>query len=480
MIGVETTHIQYNDMMKKWRKIDDIIKQKDVENYLVYLNPQDKSDDNVTRNRQYRDRAIFYALSGQTAQGMVGSIFRKWPILTVPDDMMYLTENADGGGNSIYQVSQGVCHDVLTKGRAGLAVTFPQTEGQVSRAQITSGEVVATVHRYEPEQIINWRTETRGSKTILTLVVTREVGEDFAPDGYGIKHIETLRERRLDYLRDPETGEPLSDVEIYMERVWRKDDDGLKLMSEYYPTDATGKQWEEIPFAFVGSETNEPDPDQPPMYGLVSLNIGHYRNSADYEDSVFFCGQAQPYVTGLTADYVDMLKEHNMYVGSRNMLGVPEGGQFGFAVAPPNPMVRQAMLDKVDQMISLGARIMMQGSATKTASQVMGEREAQTSVLALTGSNVSEAFTQALQWVARYMGSDDSELAYTLNQDFVELELDAPKLQQIVAGFMQGAIPMSDYTRLMRRYGIFDDDTPDEDYADLLALPGAMSGFNTE
>jgi hypothetical protein len=160
-----------------------------------------------------------------------------------------------------------------------------------------------------------------------------------------------------------------------------------------------------------------------------------------------------------------------MYAGSRNLIGVPEGGEFGFATAPPNPMVRQAMLDKVDQMVSLGARIMQQGSATKTASQIMGEREAQTSVLALVASNVSEAFTQCLNWVARYMGSDDSELAYTLNQEFVEMEIDAPKLQQIVAGFMQGAIPMGDYTRLMRRYGLFDDATPDEDYADLLTMP---------
>jgi len=475
---IETTHPLYDKLLPKWEKIDDIVKADNTERYLVYLNPQDKSEDNVIRNRQYRERAIFYALSGQTAQGMVGSIFRKWPVFSAPDDMQYLNKNADGAGNSIYQLSQGACHDVLSKGRAGLAVSFPQTEGQVSRAQIASGEVVATIHRFEPEQIINWRTETEGSQTKLTLVVTKEAVDEVGPDGYSSQPAEIIREMTLDYPRN-EIGEPLTDTRIYIERTYRKGSDGFTLESEYYPTDAMGENWEVIPFQFVGSETNEPTPDQPPMLGIVELNIGHYRNSADYEDSVFYCGQAQPYMSGLTADHVELMKSENMYAGSRNLIGVPEGGQFGFAIAPPNPMVRQAMLDKVDQMISLGARIMQQGSATKTASQIMGEREAQTSVLALVASNVSEAFTQCLQWVARYMGSDDSELAYTLNQEFVEMEIDAPKLQQIVAGFMQGAIPMSDYTRLMRRYGLFDDDTPDEDYADLLTMPGAQSGFSS-
>jgi hypothetical protein len=310
----------------------------------------------------------------------------------------------------------------------------------------------------------------------LTLVVTKESIDEVGPDGYSSQPAEIIREMTLDYPRN-EIGEPLTDTRIYIERTYRKGSDGFTLESEYYPTDAMGENWEVIPFQFVGSETNEPTPDQPPLYGIADLNAKHYRNSAQWEDAVEN-STPQPYIDSdnISLDFIEEARSKGVYMGGAYLLPF----KVGIAQADPVTLARQAMLDKVDQMVSLGARIMQQGSATKTASQVMGEREAQTSVLALVSSNVSEAFTQCLQWVARYMGSDDSELAYTLNQEFVEMEIDAPKLQQIVAGFMQGAIPMSDYTRLMRRYGLFDDDTPDEDYADLLTMPGAQSGFSSD
>ncbi len=50
--------------------------------------------------------------------------------------------------------------------------------------------------------------------------------------------------------------------------------------------------WDEIPFTFVGAQNNDPTIDDSPLAALVEINHGHYRNSADYEDSVWFCGRA--------------------------------------------------------------------------------------------------------------------------------------------------------------------------------------------
>lgn len=457
---IDSQHPSYKEKLPIWKKIEDITRKKNVEGYLVYLNPQDKSDENKARNRQYQERAIFYAISGQTTQGMVGSIFRKWPDSNMPDQLKYLQSNADGAGVSIYQQSQGLCDDVTRKGRGGLLVSFPQTEGQVSQSDMVEGRVVATVHRFEPEQIINWRTTRDGSRVKMSLVVIQETTEEPEDsDPYYAESVDVIREL---YLEDG----------VYWERLWREGDNGWEITAQYMPLDYQGNPWQEIPFIFVGSENNDPSPDLPPMSGIVDLNIGHYRNSADFEDSVWFCGQAQPWMSGISQDHVDLLHKNNMYVGSRNMIGVPEGEQFGFAQAKENPLVKQAMDDKVQMMIALGARMMQVGSATKTASQVMGEREAQTSLLALVASNISEAYTQCLQWVGKYMGVEDPDMHYTLNQDFLAVTADAQMAQTVMKGFLEGTVPLPDYVRWMKRAELFDDERTVDNYADLLPFGG--------
>lgn len=168
-----------------------------------------------------------------------------------------------------------------------------------------------------------------------------------------------------------------------------------------------------------------------------------------------------------------MMKENNMYVGSRNILGVPDGGTFGFAAPQPNPLVRQAMQDKIEMAMMLGARLMQPGSAPKTATEVAGIREAQHSVLSLIAANVSEAYTQALQWAGRYMGVPDGpqmdEISYQINQEFVAPDATPQELQQVMAGFLQGTMPMGDYVRWMQRNGYFDEEQQVEDYADDLS-----------
>jgi hypothetical protein len=437
---INTTHPQYNGKVLQWQKIEDITRLKNLHRYLVELNPQDQSEQNKLRNQQYRARAVFYAIASQTVAGMVGTVFRRWPTMAVPDELEYLKTSADGAGISIYQSSQSATSDALRKGRAGIYVTFPQTEGEVKRADILAGRYVATIHQFSAEQVINWRVEREGSKVFLSLVVTKEVDDQAAPTGYGSETVTMYRELYLDFPRN-EQGEPIGERKVFHERIWKESNNKARFIeSQSIPLDASGQPWDEIPFTFIGAENNDPDVDDAPMLPLVELNIGHYRNSADYEDSVFYCGQAQPYMTGLNQDYVDFLRTNNMFVGSRNLIGVPSGETFGIVQAQPNTMVRESMQDKINAMIQLGARLMQTGSATKTATQAEGDREAQTSVLALIASNVSEAYTKAIIWCCRYMGANPEGAHYTVSQDFVRPNASPQMLQQMVAGFLAGAI----------------------------------------
>lgn len=55
---IDSTSVLYDAKIAEWEKADDIIKSKNLDNYLVTLNPNDKSAENKARNEQYKERSI--------------------------------------------------------------------------------------------------------------------------------------------------------------------------------------------------------------------------------------------------------------------------------------------------------------------------------------------------------------------------------------------------------------------------------------
>jgi len=159
------------------------------------------------------------------------------------------------------------------------------------------------------------------------------------------------------------------------------------------------------------------------------------------------------------------MAKNEMYVGSREVLAVPDGGSFGFAAAPENPAVRQAMVDKVDMMVGIGARMITPGGVAKTAEQSANERETQHSAMTLVAANVSEAYSRALKWAGLYMGSAGDN-SFTMNQDFIKPNATPAELKEIIAGFVAGTVPLGDYVRYMKDAGHFDEDKTVEEYAE--------------
>ncbi|HEF0021993.1 TPA: DUF4055 domain-containing protein [Citrobacter amalonaticus] len=421
-----------------WRKIRDVckgaeaIKSKGSE-YLPLLDPGDRSAKAKQRNQDYRDRAVFYPITGNTKIGLLGMAYRKDPTMTAPDKLDYLKTNADGGGISIYQQSQQVLEDILETARHGLYVDYAKESEQ------------AIILRYAPENIINWRTERINGRNQLVLVVLREVIEE--KDGYGFKERVQYRELSL------EEGK-------FICRVWRnKAENGggtYAVDAQYHPKPKGKEFWDEIPFTFVGAQNNDETIDDPPLATLVEINLGHYRNSADYEDSVWFCGQVQPYLTGLDKDWRDHLEKKGVKVGSRNPLLLPKDGTYGYAQAQPNMLAKEAMDSKRDYMVQLGARLIEQNSATKTATQASGEQSAATSILSICVSNVSEAFSKALAWCAKYLGVTDVKADFTINQEFIARVADSGMVAVLVSAWQSGAIRDSDLVRVLQKLDIID------------------------
>ncbi len=443
-MAIDYQHKEYSDNIDKWEMIDNVIDGEDVEQYLIPLNEHDLSDENKARNAAYKKRAVFYQIAGRTAEGLNSLLYSEPPVLTVPPALEYVAENVDGSGVSIYQQSQDLGLDIIGKARGALFTTYPKVNGPLSKADMQTGEFFATIHEIETEQIINWRTEAVGSQIRLSLVVFEEEVEVVQADGDKVESVKQLRELYL------ESG-------VFFERKWQKNkEDEWIVIDESMPTDGAGNPWDVIPFTFVGAMSNSTDVDNSMMLGLAKLNLAHYRNSADYEDSVWFAGQAQPWMSGVTQTHVDLMKKNEMYVGSRTLLGVPSGESFGFASAEPNPMVRQAMIDKLEGMIGLGARYIQPGGVALTASQSNNDKAVQHSALSIISGNIGSAYTQALKWAARYMSAPDDNIVFQPKSDFIQNDATAQDIQAIIAGYVQGAIPLSDYFNWLKDHNIVD------------------------
>lgn len=452
-----------DDAAERWRVVHDVVAGDQAlrkADYLPYLNRADRSEQNTERNRVYRERAVFFAATGFTLAGLIGLAFRHDPKSSLPPKLEYLRKDADGAGVSIYQQSQAVLARNIAIGRHGLYVDFSSA---LARPIIKS---------YEAADIINWRTSLVGGKTVLSLVVLREDAEKV--NGYGVECVDQWRELFL-----TDAGECAC-------RLWQRDKDNKPQIVPV--ADAEGVMRDEIvlrssaapldfiPFKFVGSQNNDAVIDDSPLYGLAKLNVAHFRNSADYEDSAFFVGQVQPWISGLTEQWRDHLeKQGTLYIGSRAPMLLPEKGAFGFAQAQPNMLAMEAMMHKEQQMVALGGRLIDKTSAVKTATQAEGEREASTSILALCVSNVSEGYQDAIRWCARYLDlelPDEGEGLYEINQDFTSVSNDPKTISALVGAWQQGLMAKADVRNYLRRQGTIDPERTDEQIdADLALSP---------
>ena len=440
-----------DDAARRWRVVRDVCAGDQAlrnDRYLPYLNAKDISEENVARNVAYRQRAVFYNATGRTRAGLLGLAFRRDPRNQMPNKLGYLLGNVDGAGMSLYQQSQATLANTIEVGRHGLYTDFDE---RLRRPVIKV---------YRAEDIINWR-HIDGR---LTLVVLHEVAEE--PDGFGFKAVSQFRELALQDGR-------------FVCRIHRKKDKEWDVREMRAALPNANQQFDFLPFTFVGSRDNGPDIDEAPLYDLSQVNVAHFRNSADYEDSVFFIGQAQPWISGLTEEWRDHLESNgNLYVGSRVPILLPEGGAFGFAQVAPNTLAREAMDQKEKQMVALGARLLDETRAAVTATQNENDKETSTSVLSMCVSNVSEAYERAIAWCGLYAGvaiPEDAE-TYRINQEFAKNKIDPTAITALVQAWQSGAFAKPDLRAYLRAEGVIAVERTDEDIDADLELEGPALG----
>jgi hypothetical protein len=410
----------------------------------------DRSDYDKEAYKSYMMRAVYTNFTGRTVDGLVGGAYRKPPVIDLSGNLEYLKYDADGAGQSIEQLSKDVLSSLMGSGREVLLVDYPAIEEGLTAEEEKELSPQAHINRYDCESLINWKTENRGGRDVLTLAV---LAEEFNDSEDEFKHENKKRYRVLRL------------TDRYSQQIYVEKDGKFEAEEEIFPTKSNGDFWNVIPLFIVGSQNNDASVDRIPMEDIANVNVAHFRNSADLEENCFIHGQLTLGVTSSMSN--EQFKEANpngISVGGKAGHFLGEQGGFTSVQADPNQLADKLMERKEDQMRKLGAKMIEQRTGTQTAEAARIDATGESSVLSDLVSNVEEAFQRCIAWCGEFMGEEvDEREVFKSNREFFDASVDP---QAIIASIQlsdRGIIANKDVLNLARKANMIDPDRTDEE-----------------
>lgn len=444
---VSTKHPQWELYNPVWTKTRDAVRGsvaiKDKKHvYLPVPDPETNDErigENTMRYRQYIRRAVYTNFTGRTKNALVGAAFRKKPNIELPEALEYLIEDATGDGLGIEQLAKDELANLLECGRTLLLVDYPQAEEGLSLEEIRQRQLRASIVPYTAEQVVNWRTEVASGRKLLTLIV---LAESYKTDEDEFGH-EYETQYRVLRLRE----------EGYSQQIYRDEE---PYTDEVFPRKGDGQTWDVIPAVFVGSKNNDSTIDDAPLADIADVNIAHYRNSADYEESCFITGQPSLFIThSLNMEEWFEYNPEGIKLGARAGHVLGESGSATLLQPNANNLVMDAMKAKENQMVAIGARIITDRGNNETAEGARIRFASENSVLGDIVGNLSSAMIQCIGWCSEFMGASD-EFTFVLNSEFYDKSVDPQLIMSMINLMDRQIISDQDIFDRLKAAGIID------------------------
>lgn len=387
--------------------------------YLPKLNGQTDEE-----YKAYRKRALFFNASGRTLEGMLGLVFRRKPVIELPEALQQWAGDITLTGKSLEGFTKDCTEEAITVGRGGILVEYPpqpQFDAPLTQGQAEALSFRPYLTHYKAESVINWRSERVGNVTMLVDLYLREI------EG-GIEQI-----RQLVLLSQG-----------YTQIIWRKDNKNTWVIVDEQIPVMNGQPLRLIPFYFYGPKEGGCECQNPPIEDLVYVNLSHYMNSADLENGAHVSGLPTPYITGVQAEKDEsggMINQLHLGTGTSWLISNPEAKVGFLQVGADGFTSLERLMDrKQEQMAALGARMLAgEKRDAETAETHTIKRGGENSVLMALAGSVEMTVTKALQFMAEWAGIT-GEIRLELNKDFLPQPMDAAMLTAVVKSWQSGAI----------------------------------------
>lgn len=459
-MNITDWHVDYSTRNYQWAKVRDVLEGEDTVKDQGQLYLPKPSAQSLKEYASYKTRATFYAVAERTLRGLSGLIFRNDPVLELPARMEPMRGSLSTDGYSFEVLCQELVDELLSIGRYGLLIDF---------ARDAAPTAVPHFATYKAEDIINWRQEFIGGKKVTTRVVLRDdIDNTYGTDA--LKYLELV----------------LNDQNQYEVRVWEaqvtqsgadKNQARVFVETDRYTPTVGGKPIKEIPFVFANPYDLRPDVEKPPFLDLANMNLAHYRNSADYEHALYLTAQPTPWIAGQISQ-ADRPKS----IGSGTIWFLPENGKAGMVEFQGAGLEAQrlAIQDKEDRMAALGARMIKDVSrAQETAETTRLRGRSEMSLLTAVVNMAQASLQRAFQIAASWVGAPESDVAVTLNRDFVETRLSDKELNALVKAWQSAAISRQTLHENLQKGEIIPGDRTADDEQSLIDEEGGGMDLGT-
>lgn len=512
------THPEYQYWRLEWSKIRDCLAgQREIKRKArIYLPKMRGSDDDDYAS--YLHRAVFFNMTGQTQNGMIGQVFRRDPridglpkkydtqIKAKRDDQKFVDALNSGftkDNASHLLFAKTVISEQIAMGRFGVLVDAPD------EATVETPDSFAV--GYTTENILDWSVAVVKGRYTLTRVLLREFvrktnARYFSPYTYDALYRELLlveddtgtSDTGYKYVQNvfideapnaPLTGPAsspnwspgaMAGVDTRSPNPTPQAMKSREMEERITPMDSVvpmirGKVLGYIPFVFFGSSGNQSDVEKPPLLDIADLNISHYQSYAQLEHGRFYTALPVYYAPG---NLDQGAAEYN--IGPNVVWEVPQDAR------PPGILeytgqglkaLEAALAQKEQQIAAIGGRMMPGGSSKNGAEseeQTMLRNANEYSLLL----NVIQAAEAGMTWVVRYWLawrdvplSQTTGLRYKINTDFLAPTVGARELRAIQMMYEAGVIPIDVLYDYLRKGDVINPEMSIEEFKALLDDP---------
>lgn len=492
--GVSLTHPSYDEFLPVWEKNRDAhageeaIKAKGTK-YLPQLNGQTKGEYD-----SYKRRAQFFGATNRTVESYLGMVFRKDPIYMYTSNGEESQEIADYfkeafktityDGKSFNTLIHNIVEEIIITNRVGVLVDMPPldpVEAQnMTLEEYEQRKIKPMASLYKAESIINWYVEIIDNQLLPVLFVLRETKKVFAKkslqmydaDVYRILYLENWEDKELRRYKSIKIEQQFTDTGLPLSNTVPG---RLKVTEISYPM-IDGEYFKHIPFYIMTDRGLDYMKMYYPMINdLTNTNIGHYMNSADWENELHWVGVKTLYFPDWDKAVYGEPRIGGAMAGPANTVPV--------LLEPKSDSgIKEEMILKEGRMSILGAeRISQKGRYIPSAETARITAASEASVLTNMVNHLSKSLSTIadviIRWMRPALVQFDGELACTVivNNDFYQDDMSGAELVNWMSALQQGGVSFDTYFYNLQKKEVFPPGwTKDREWASIEKTAGLL------
>ncbi len=342
--------------------------------------------------KRYLKQVTFYPAANRTAEGIVGLMMRRDPVLETTGLLKEIKNVITSHGDSVEELARQVCREVLTTNYCGLLTDYPAGTASSLGAAIEEG-IRPFVNLYRAENILQCKPGVVRNKRVPVRVKLQD-------DDCTIRLLE-LRGGRV------------------VVKVYRTDSDNIWPMedspSETYEPTANGRPLTEIPFDLITTD-KQFTPSGAPLDNVVTLNLDHFVKCGALATHNIFGISPMLFISGIEDSVSkEMSWQPGIVLSSEKaesraqVLSVPADA------AVPIEHEIQAIEDR---LAAIASRILARQKNVAEAAETEAVRQgAENSVLAMIANTVSAHMERALARVSAF--TDGADVRFQINTDYL-------------------------------------------------------------